>query len=226
MQKRLLGYLAFAVLLTTRSAAGADIEITTDDQIYSYGIGLQIGQSLKNQDVAIDTDAFTQAIKDVLDGTPSRVSMDQLHSVFEARQRVAEEQRSTMAQENAEAARSFLAENRKADGVKETESGLQYKVLTTGQGQKPGAGDTVTVHYRGTLLDGSEFDSSYARGEPATFPVGGVIQGWQEALVLMPVGSKWLVFVPPELAYGEQGAGAQIGPNETLVFEIELLKIN
>jgi FKBP-type peptidyl-prolyl cis-trans isomerase FklB len=226
MQIRLKAYLAIAVILATRAAAGAEIEIKTDDQIYSYGIGLQIGQSLKDQDVDLDADAFAQAIKDVLDGTAPRVPMERLQTVFEARQRAATEQYSKKAQSNAEAARTFLAENRKAEGVTETDSGLQYKVLTAGDGQKPKSTDTVTVHYRGTLLDGNEFDSSYARGEPATFPVNGVIKGWQEALVMMPVGSKWRVFVPPELGYGEQGAGAKIGPNETLVFEIELLSIN
>lgn len=124
-----------------------------------------------------------------------------------------------------ESGAKFLADNGKREGVTQTASGLQYEVLTKADGPKPAVTDTVSVHYRGTLLNGTEFDSSYKRGEPATFPLQGVIKGWTEALQLMPVGSKWKLFIPSELAYGERGAGSDIGPNETLVFEVELLGI-
>jgi FKBP-type peptidyl-prolyl cis-trans isomerase FklB len=120
---------------------------------------------------------------------------------------------------------AFLAANKAKEGVKTTADGLQYKVLTEGNGPKPTANDTVTVNYRGTLLNGKEFDSSYKRGQPASFPVGGVIKGWTEALQLMPVGSKYQLFIPPDLAYGDRGAGGDIGPGETLIFEVELLSI-
>jgi FKBP-type peptidyl-prolyl cis-trans isomerase FklB len=120
---------------------------------------------------------------------------------------------------------SFLADNKSKDGVKTLPDGLQYKVLTEGNGPKPASTDTVTVNYRGTLINGKEFDSSYKRGQPASFPVTGVIKGWTEALQLMPVGSKWQLFIPPDLAYGDRGAGADIGPGDTLIFEVELLSI-
>jgi FKBP-type peptidyl-prolyl cis-trans isomerase len=131
----------------------------------------------------------------------------------------------TAAEENKKTGEAFLAENKKKDGVVALPSGLQYKILKAGKGKKPTDGDKVECHYRGTLIDGTEFDSSYRRGEPATFPVNGVIAGWTEALKLMPVGSKWQLFVPSQLAYKEHGAGADIGPNATLIFEVELLGI-
>src|SRR6202041_2945672 len=129
---------------------------------------------------------------------------------------------SVMAESPLEKGEKFLAENKTKEGVKTTDSGLQYKVLTEGSGKSPTASDTVVCHYRGTLLDGTEFDSSYKRGQPATFPVSGVIKGWTEAVQLMPVGSKWQLFIPPDLAYGDRGQGP-IGPNSTLIFEVELL---
>jgi FKBP-type peptidyl-prolyl cis-trans isomerase FklB len=128
-------------------------------------------------------------------------------------------------EKNQKAGEAFLAENKKKEGVVTLPSGLQYKILKAGEGKKPTAEDTVVCNYRGTLIDGTEFDSSYKRGEPATFPVRGVIKGWTEALQLMPVGSKWQLFIPPTLAYGERGAGAQIGPDATLIFEVELISI-
>jgi FKBP-type peptidyl-prolyl cis-trans isomerase len=159
------------------TVTAAEPELTTDDQIFSYGIGLQMGQSLQAQGIDIDIEAFSQAVQDVLNGNPPRVTAERMQAVFETKQREAERDFSARAEANAQAAESFLAENRKQEGVVETESGLQYQIVESGDGKTPALSDSVTVHYRGTLLDGTEFDSSYARGEPATFQVSGVIKG-------------------------------------------------
>ncbi|BBO26130.1 MAG: FKBP-type peptidyl-prolyl cis-trans isomerase [Pseudomonadota bacterium] len=192
----------------------------------SYGIGFQMGQQLQsNPFEGLDLDSVVAGLKDAFTGQAPQVDNDTLRDAFgEIHQRMqaakAEQHKEAIAE-----GENFLAENAKRDGVVTTESGLQYEVLTTGEGAKPTADSTVRTHYHGTLINGSVFDSSYDRGQPAEFPVGGVIKGWTEALQMMPVGSKWRLYVPHNLAYGEQGAGGAIAPYSTLVFDVELLDI-
>jgi len=201
------------------------LDLDTDKKRFSYFVGLQIGQQIKNDGIELDEAAFVAAIKDIAAGTPPRLSQAELQATL---QRV-QQQRTADAAKAGEANRlegeRFLASNKKKAGVKETASGLQYKVIKAGTGAKPKGTSTVEVHYRGTLINGTEFDSSYSRGQPATFPVNGVIKGWTEALQLMQEGAKWQLFIPSELAYGSRGTGADIGPNSTLIFDVELLKI-
>jgi len=203
-------------------------ELSTPIQKVSYVIGLNMGQSLKNDEIEVDLAALTQALEDTSSGHDPRLSqedMQQTMSEFQNRlQAKRAESIARIADENAKAGAAFLVENGTKEGVVATESGLQYKVINAGDGAKPGAEDKVSVHYRGTLLDGTEFDSSYKRGEPVSFPVNGVIPAWTEALQLMSEGSKWELYVPADLAYGPSGAGANIGPNATLIFEVELLQ--
>lgn len=217
--------IAAGCLLSAPLATAEDAAISTDTQKFSYGIGLQIGQSLSRQNVSVDQDAMFLAIKDALEGKEPRVSLEELQKVMAAEEQKIQQQQNAAGDKNLEVGKAFLEENKKRDGITTTNSGLQYRIITEGSGAKPQVTDTVTVHYRGTLIDGEEFDSSYKRGEPATFPLNGVIKGWQEALPLIKEGGKWEIFVPSELAYGPKGAGASIGPNETLIFEIELLNI-
>ena len=192
----------------------------------SYGIGFQMGQQLQsNPFEGLDLDSVVAGLKDAFTGQAPQVDNDTLRDAFgEIHQRMqaakAEQPKEAIAE-----GENFLAENAKRDGVVTTESGLQYEVLTAGEGAKPTADSTVRTHYHGTLINGSVFDSSYDRGQPAEFPVGGVIKGWTEALQMMPVGSKWRLYVPHNLAYGEQGAGGAIAPYSTLVFDVELLDI-
>ncbi|UKH25344.1 peptidylprolyl isomerase [Actinobacillus pleuropneumoniae] len=190
-----------------------------------YGIGLQIGQQLLSSGMEVDAEAVARGINDVLNQNPPAID---LNDVTKALQELGA--RAEAAQAEAFKAieadnKAFLEENKKAKGVVVTESGLQYEVLTEGTGAKPTADSTVRVHYTGSLIDGTVFDSSVKRGTPAEFPVGGVIKGWTEALQLMTVGSKWRLTIPQELAYGERGAGASIPPFATLIFEVELLDI-
>ena len=190
----------------------------------SYSLGVNIGENIKKQFPDIDLDNFEAAIKDVLDESKepkiSNVDAQKLiQDYFTKIQAKASE--SVM-----EVGEKFLADNSKRENVITLESGLQYEIMKTGEGPKPTLEDKVTTHYHGTLIDGTVFDSSVDRGEPASFPVNGVIKGWTEALQLMPVGSKWKLFVPYDLAYGERGTGPQIGPYTTLIFEVELISIN
>lgn len=200
-------------------------ELKTQRQKFSYAVGVDLGQSLVRQGVEIDPDSFFLAIKDALDGKEPRLSPAEMQATVEAGRKEMAKQNQARAEENLKTGQAFLAENKKKSGVKELPSGLQYKVVKKGKGKKPAADNTVSVHYRGTLTDGSEFDSSHRRGQPATFKLGSVIKGWQEVLPLMKEGASWQIFVPPQLAYGERGAGAAIGPNQALVFDIELLGI-
>lgn len=199
--------------------------IKTHKQKLSYAVGFQVGNRLKNQGMEIDTEVFMQAVKDVMSGTKPQMSENEMHATMQARRQQQMKQRQKSGERNKKEGVEFLAANKKKKGVVVLPSGLQYKVIKKGKGEKPKATDMVVVHYRGALIDGKEFDSSYKRGEPATFKVGGVIKGWQEALKLMHVGSKWHVVIPPTLAYGAHGAGMTIGPNATLVFDIELVSI-
>src|SRR5207244_3275994 len=188
---------------------------------------MNIAKSLKRDDVDVDTAVLLRAIQDVLGGGNLLMTDQEAQSILtnlQADLRKKQQQGMQQAAEtNHKEGHAFLAANKSKDGIVALPSGLQYKILQEGTGAKPTAADTVTVNYRGTLLNGTEFDSSYKRGQPATFPVGQIIKGWTEALLLMPVGSKWQLFIPPDLAYGPRGAGRDIGPNSTLVFEVELL---
>ncbi len=220
----IVSVVAGSTFLSTRVLA-EDASLSTDKQKFSYGIGLQIGQSLSQQPFEVDHDALILAIKDALAGKESRVSLKELQRVMAAEEKKLNEKQTAAADDNLKIGKAFLEDNKKKNGIKTTASGLQYRVIKEGSGESPTLDDTVTVNYRGTLLDGTEFDSSYKRGQPATFPLKGVIKGWQEALPMMKKGAKWEIFVPSELAYGPRGAGGSIGPNETLIFEIELLDI-
>lgn len=224
MIKRLLPILLIPVFITGIQTASA-AELKTDRQKFSYTVGFQMGQNLKRQGLDLDVDAFAQAIKDTLAGVQPKMTPEEMQSTMQTFRDKMLAERKSNADANAKAGADFLAANKKKKGVVEMPSGLQYKILQKGSGGKPEAGDTVSVHYRGTLIDGTEFDSSYKRGTPTSFRVGSVIKGWQEGLQLMDVGSKWQLFIPGALAYGEKGAGGSIGPNSTLVFEVELLEI-
>ncbi|NLJ91552.1 MAG: FKBP-type peptidyl-prolyl cis-trans isomerase [Aeromonadales bacterium] len=197
----------------------------TIEQKASYGVGRQIGDQLSQQSFeGLEVSAVQQGLADAIAGVDFAVSREDINSAFQV---ITERMQATQAAESAkakEAEENFFRTNGEREEVKQTASGLQYEVLEAGEGAIPTANDTVSVHYHGTFIDGSVFDSSVMRGEPAQFPVTGVIKGWVEALQLMPVGSKWKLYVPHELAYGEQGAGA-IPPCATLVFEVELLEI-
>jgi FKBP-type peptidyl-prolyl cis-trans isomerase FklB len=203
--------------------------LKTERDKISYGIGMDIGENMKRQSIDIDPDILAQGIKDVFAGGKLLLTEEEFRNTMEnfrkdmmAKQKM---QMQEISDKNKKEGEEFLAENKNKEGVITLPSGLQYKVIKEGDGNLPKATDTVTVHYRGTLIDGTEFDSSYGRGEPATFPVNGVIPGWTEALQLMKAGSKWQLFIPSNLAYGERGAGGRIGPNSTLVFDVELLSI-
>ena len=190
----------------------------------SYSLGVNIGENIKTQFPDIDLKNFEAAIKDVLDDNkkPSISGADAQKTI----QEYYTKQQAKASESVVEEGKKFLAENSKKENVVTLESGLQYEVIKTGEGAKPTLNDQVTTHYHGTLIDGTVFDSSVERGEPASFPVSGVIKGWTEALQLMNVGSKWRLFVPYDLAYGERGAGPKIGPFTTLIFEVELISIN
>lgn len=211
------------------SATKTRAPLETPKEKLSYSIGMNIGKSLKRDSVDVDPDLLLRGIKDVLGGgTPlmtdqeAQSTLNDLQADLHKKQ---EQEMQQLAETNKKEGEAFLIANKTKAGVISLPSGLQYKVLQEGTGPKPTAADTVTVNYRGTLLNGTEFDSSFKRGQPASFPVGGIIKGWTEALLLMPVGSKWQLFIPPELAYGPRQAGPGIGPNSTLVFEVELLSI-
>jgi FKBP-type peptidyl-prolyl cis-trans isomerase FklB len=201
--------------------------LETDVAKASYGLGYNIAGNVGNQyGKALDSKAFMSGVEDGFAGTTSKVPEDAVLAALNALNDARGEERGKLAETNLAAAKAYLAENGKKAGVTTTASGLEYEVLVTGTGPKPTLSDTVTTNYTGTLINGTVFDSSVERGTPATFPVNGVIPGWVEALQLMPVGSKWRIVVPPELAYRERGAGNRIGPNEALIFEVELLSIN
>jgi FKBP-type peptidyl-prolyl cis-trans isomerase FklB len=195
----------------------------------SYAMGMNVAQTVQGQGVDLDTNAFIQGVKDVLTAQKTLLTPDELTAVLtqvqtEVNARRAEKMKIVGDANRAEGA-AFLTANKDKEGVVTLPSGLQYKILTAGTGPKPTAADVVICNYRGTLINGKEFDSSYKRGQPSTFPVSRVIKGWTEALQLMPVGSKWQLFIPAELAYADRGAGADIGPGATLIFEVELISI-
>ncbi len=213
---------------TTAAAKPKPLVLTTDKDKQSYAIGLNVGKSLHRDDIEVDPKILLQGLQDAMSDGKLLLTDDQIKTVMtdlqsQVRQKQ-EAKRQALAENNKKEGAAFLAANATKPGVVTLPSGLQYKVLTPGTGPKPAATDSVVCNYRGTLLDNTEFDSSYKRGQPATFPVSGVIKGWTEALQLMPVGSKWQLFIPSDLAYGERAQGP-IGPNATLVFEVELMSI-
>lgn len=198
--------------------------VTTEQQA-SYGIGMQMGQQLISAFEGVDFEAGMQGIEDGFKGVAPQIDEQTVRTAFTEIQKRIEEAEAQNADVYAKDGEAYLAENAKREEITVTESGLQYEVITQGDGEIPTATSTVSTHYRGTLISGEEFDSSYSRNEPTEFPVNGVIKGWTEALQLMPVGSKWKLHIPYEIAYGAQGAGGAIGPYQALVFEIELLAI-
>jgi len=211
------------------AAKAAPLTLKTQKEKTSYAMGMNFGTGLRKQSIDIDPAILARGLKDafangktLLTEEEARVVLTQLQSDLRKKQ---QEMAQQVGEANKKQGLAFLEANKTKDGVVTLPSGLQYKVLQEGTGPKPAPTDTVVCNYRGTLLDSTEFDSSYKRGQPATFPVTGVIKGWTEALQLMPTGSKWQLFIPADLAYGERGAGGQIGPNATLIFEVELLSI-
>lgn len=232
MRRRMVALAASAAVLFLASGCTAQekkLELTTLKDKVSYGIGLNIGKDFKEQEIDVDVNLLARGIKDSLAGSEAALTEEQMKEAFEAFQKeIAAKQEAkskALAEKNLKDGEAYMAENGKKEGVVTLPSGLQYKVIEEGSGKSPRASDTVTVNYRGALIDGKEFDSSIKRGEPATFPVGGVIPGWTEALQLMKEGAKWQIVIPPGLAYGERGAMPVIGPNSTLVFDVELIKV-
>ena len=195
----------------------------------SYSIGMEIGKNMKRQSVDVNPEFLSRGVKDAFsDGKPLMTDEEMKEALMAFQKEMMAKQQELakiVGEKNQKEGEAFLAENKKKEGVITLPSGLQYKVIKAGSGNKPKATDTVTVHYQGTLVNGTEFDSSYRRGQPVSFPVNGVIPGWTEALQLMEAGAKWQIVIPSNLAYGDRGAGPQIGPNATLIFEIELISI-
>lgn len=214
--------LAVSVLAEEKPPQLKDLKDLKDKA--SYSLGLNFGFNFKRQNVDLNLDAFAAGFKDAMSGKKPLMTEEEVRETMMAFEKDMQQKQAETAQKNAAEGEKFLAENKTKEGVKTSASGLQYKVLKEGSGGQPKSSDTVTVNYRGTLIDGTEFDSSYKRGQPATFPVGGVIKGWTEALQLMKVGSKYQLFIPASLAYGEQGPPG-IPPNAILIFEVELMDV-
>ncbi len=218
---------------STATKSAAPLALKTQKDKFSYALGMKTGQrmaeSLKKQSVPFDSSILARGLKDGLSGGKTLLTDEEAQAAIKAVQEEVGKKQQEKKQEagaaNKKEGDAFLAENKGKGGVVTLPSGLQYKIMKEGTGPKPTTGDTVVCNYRGTLINGTEFDSSYKRGQPATFPVSGVIKGWTEALQLMPVGSKWQLFIPSDLAYGDNGAGADIGPGATLIFEVELISI-
>jgi len=224
-----LGLLAIFCITQNKTAASKNKPNTgfkTNSEKVGYGVGLNIGRDLKRRQLLVDVNSLAQGIRDALSNAEPKLSQQQIEAAFRAFQEELQAQRNLKAVKNKKDGKDFLAKNGKQKGVTTTKSGLQYKILKQGQGKSPKASDTVKTHYSGTLIDGTEFDSSYKRNTPFTTPVQDVIKGWTEALQLMKVGAKWQLFIPSDLAYGENPQdGSPIGPNAALVFDIELLGI-
>ncbi|MEE8058842.1 MAG: FKBP-type peptidyl-prolyl cis-trans isomerase [Pseudomonadales bacterium] len=218
------------VVQTTEAAIPAGMSLDSEEKRISYGMGIGFGQRIKQDPFSIDINAFVEGFQHALEGSEQLMTQEEIQQEMQAFQQkqIAKQkaENEKLANDNKVAGEAFLAENGTKEGIVTLESGLQYKVVTAGTGTKPAATDTVEVHYTGTLVDGTEFDSSYKRGSTVSFPVNGVIPGWTEALQLMPVGSKWQLFIPSGLAYGPGGTSSgPIGPNATLIFDVELVSI-
>ena len=222
--KHWLPIAATCAIITTTAVAD-----TTQNNL-SYAIGYKTGQALQKESVAINTEQFSSGLVAGYQGNPPTVSSTDMQTALTTMQQqmadTMKEKFEALAQKNETTGKTFLADNAKKPGVVTTASGLEYKVLDAGQGNGPAITDTVTVNYEGTLIDGTVFDSSYKRGQPATFQVGGVIKGWQEALQLMKPGATWMLYIPANLAYGNRGSAGAIGPNETLIFKVNLMSVN
>jgi FKBP-type peptidyl-prolyl cis-trans isomerase len=227
MKAKWILFLGLGLLAIPAGAQDSTAPATQKDKV-SYGIGVQVAKTLKGQGIDVNPDVLVKGLRDALSGQKLLMSDDELNTTMSALQQEMNQKqmqaRAKAADDNKKASDAFLADNGKKEGVVTLPSGLQYKILKPAEGKKPTDADTVSCNYRGTLIDGTEFDKSEA-GQPATFEVGMVIPGFKEALKLMPVGSRWQFYIPPNLAYGERGAGNVIGPNTTLVFEVELLSI-
>ena len=227
MSQKIKAILVSAAVLGTSSqlfAEGKPAPLKSDADKASYGIGQQIGRGLKSQGVEVNVDVMAGSIKDVLEGRPSRLSDQEIQTALTKLQEGMQKKMAEQAEKNKELGAKYLEENKKKKDVKSTKSGLQYKVITEGKGDSPKDDSRVKVHYRGTLIDGTEFDSSYKRNEPAVFPVGGVIAGWTEALKLMKPGAKWELTIPSDLAYGSRGRPG-IPANSVLNFTVELVEV-
>lgn len=221
--------LFFAGCAAEEVKVAPELKLDTPKSRISYTIGANIGHDFKTQKMDVDVDILLAGMKDSMAGKELKLTDEEMASEIqnfqkEMQAKLAAEMEGLAAKNKAEG-EAFLTKNATAEGVVVTASGLQYKILEPGAGDAPGADDVATVHYRGTLIDGTQFDSSYDRGQPATFPVSGVIAGWTEALQLMKPGAKWQLVIPAELAYGERGAGQDIGPNATLLFDVELVSV-
>ena len=207
----------------------APVTLDTPEKRLSYGVALRMSKRMVSDGMMMDVDAYALGMRDAFEGAEARLTDEEINAEMAAFQEKVEAEREAaqaqVAEGNAEAGAAFLAENAQRDGIVVTESGLQYEVVTAGEGASPGPDDQVEVHYRGTLIDGTVFDSSYDRGQTVTFGVTQVIPGWTEALQLMKEGDKYNLYIPSELAYGAGGAGQVIGPNSTLIFEVELIKV-
>jgi len=227
MKKILLISLGLAVATSTYAE---NQHLKTTEQKASYTLGSDIAKNFRDQGLEIDAKAFSLGLEDALKNRPLKLTEDEmLGAIDEVKKRMQRQQidkKRALAEENSKEGQLFLAENAKKSGVTTLESGVQYKVLTKGEGKSPTEEDTIFAHYRGTLIDGTEFDSSYQRGNPLKLQMGGVIKGWGEVLKRMKPGSKWEVYIPSEMAYGERGAGEAIGPNKTLIFTIELIQFD
>ncbi|MGY6630230.1 MAG: FKBP-type peptidyl-prolyl cis-trans isomerase [Wenzhouxiangella sp.] len=222
--------LAAAIVAGSVSVSAMGNELQTPEERLSYTIGMDVANMMADQGLDIDLDVFFAGFRAQFLGEETLLTQEEADAertaYIQRRQQELEAERGQEAARNLEAGQAFLAENRSRDGVTETASGLQYRVIEEGQGRSPQATDRVTVHYRGTLIDGTEFDSSYARGEPATFPLNGVIPGWTEGVQLMSEGATFEFFIPADLAYGSQGRPGPIGPNSTLIFQVELIEVH
>ena len=229
MRRRLAMAVCAMVAYSGASFAADAPELKGDKEKISYSIGMDIGGNLRRGSVEVDPDVLAKGLKDSYGGGKTLLTEVQARQAIEDFQKTLmakkAEEMQKLSEKNKADGEKFLAENAKKEGVKSLPSGLQYKEITPGKGKSPKTTDTVTTHYKGTLIDGTEFDSSYKRGEPISFPVSGVIAGWTEALQLMKEGAKWQLFIPSNLAYGEKGAGRDIGPNATLIFEVELISV-
>ncbi len=225
MRLKMIIIILGVLLLVSQVNAQENLVLKNQKDKMSYIIGMDIGNNLKKQSVDVEPNILAKGVKDALSGGKPLLSEQEIRETMTAFQNEMKVKQEAVAKKNKEQGDAYLAENKEKEGVKTLQSGLQYKVIKAGIGKKPKLSDYVTTHYRGTLIDGTEFDSSYKRGQPATFQVSGVIPGWTEALQLMEEGAKWQLFIPPNLAYGERGAGGVIGPNATLIFEIELISI-
>jgi len=224
-----MGIMLCAVLVTTQVAAAEEQELKTQKERISYVVGLEMANNLKKNMIDLDVETLVRGVKDALSGAKPLMTEQErketivaLQNELQAKQ---QELTKAIAEKNKKEGEAFLAENKNKQGVITMPSGLQYKILADGKGKSPKATDAVSVNYRGMLIDGTEFDSSYKRGQPETFVVNRIIPGWTEALQLMKPGSKWQLFIPPDLAYGERGTGGPIGPNAVLIFEVELISI-